>query len=109
METKDGVTFIVAGTITYRVPDLMALVPTTHSPAATVLELAATAVHDTCCDYEWVELQEAQRRGTLKTVLRKDAQKQLGEYGIEVIKVQLTSLARTRAFKLFQSTANDEN
>ena len=33
METTDRVTFIVAGTITYSVHDIMALVSTTHSPS----------------------------------------------------------------------------
>lgn len=108
METKDGKTFIVAGTITYSVTDLMALVPTTHSPSATVIELAASAVHDICCDYDWDELQAKQRKGTLKTELKNEAQKQLADYGVKVIKLQLTSLARARVFKVSQSTSNEE-
>lgn len=108
METTDGKTFIVAGTITYSVVDLMALVTTTHSPSATVIELAASAVHDICCDFEWDALQSEQRKGTLKTKLKNEAQKQLADYGVKVIKLQLTSLARARVFKVSQSTANEE-
>lgn len=108
METTDGKTFIVAGTITYVVVDLMALVTTTHSPSATVIELAATAVHDVCCDFSWEELQQRQRKGTLKTQLKNEAQKQLHEYGVKIIKLQLTNLARARVFKVSQSTANEE-
>lgn len=108
IETTDGKTFIVAGTITYSVQDLAALVTTTHSPATTVIELAASAVHDICCDYSWDELQAKQRKGTLKTELKNEAQKQLKDYGVTVIKLQLTSLARARVFKVSQSTANEE-
>jgi regulator of protease activity HflC (stomatin/prohibitin superfamily) len=109
METKDGKTFIVAGTITYCVPDLMALVTTTHSPAATVVELSASAVHDICCDFDWETLQREQRLGTLKTKLKNEAQKQLKDYGVTVIKLQLTNLARARVLKVSQSVANEEN
>lgn len=108
METRDGKTFIVAGTITYSVHDIMALVTTTHSPSATVIELAASAVHDICCDFDWDELQSEQRKGTLKTKLKNEAQRQLKDYGVTVIKLQLTSLARARVFKISQSTANEE-
>lgn len=108
METTDRVTFIVAGTITYSVHDIMALVSTTHSPSATVIELAASAVHDICCDFAWDELQKEQRKGTLKTKLRNEAQKQLKDYGVTVIKLQLTNLARARVIKLSQSIANEE-
>lgn len=108
MESKDGKTFIAAGTITYSVNDIMMLVPTTHSPSATVIELAAGALHDVCCDYNWEDLQVHQRKGTLKTQLRNEAQKQLKDYGVTVIKVQLTSLARCRVIKVNQSTSNEE-
>lgn len=108
IETTDGKTFIVAGTITYLVHDLMALVTTTHSPSTTVIELAASAIHDICCDYAWDVLQLKQRKGTLKTELKNEAQKQLKDYGVTVLKVQLTSLARARVFKVSQSTSNEE-
>lgn len=109
MESKDGFTFQVAGTITYSVNDLQALVTTTHSPSATVIELAASAVHDICCDFDWKVLQDEQRKGTLKTKLKNEAQKQLIDYGVRVIKLQLTNLARTRVYKISQSTSQEES
>lgn len=108
METTDGKTFIVAGIITYSVNDLMALATTTWSPDGTVCELAASAIHDTCCEFTWEELQQVQRKGTLKTKLRNEAQKQLRDYGVTVIGVQLTTLARCRVYKVSQSTASEE-
>lgn len=109
METRDGKTFIVAGTITYQVDDLMALIPTTHSPMSTIVELGGTAVHDVLPDYTWEELMAKHRKGTLKTELKNEAQKQLKEYGVRVIKLQLTSLARARVIKVSQSTASEES
>lgn len=108
METKDGKTFIVAGTITYSVSDIQALITTTHSAAGLIAELSASAVHDICCDFDWSELQTEQRKGTLKTKLKNEAQKQLKDYGVQVIKLQLTSLARARVLKISQSTASEE-
>jgi regulator of protease activity HflC (stomatin/prohibitin superfamily) len=109
MESKDGRTFLASGTLTYEVVDLMKLVPRTHSPATTTIDIAMTAVHDVCCELDWVTLQEKQRKGTLKTALRNEAQKQLAEYGISVIKLQLNTLAKCRVLKISQSTAAEEN
>lgn len=108
IESEDGKTFIVAGTITWSVEDIAKLVPTTFSPTTTVVELAASAVHDVCCDYMYDELQSKNRKGTLKTELKNEAQKQLAEYGVRVLKLQITSLARARVYKISQSTANEE-
>lgn len=109
IETKDGVTFIVSATLTYQVNDLLKLLPLVHSATLNTIDLGMTAVHDVCCDFTWAELQGEQRRGTIKTKLKNEAQKQLGEYGITVIKLQLNTLARCRVIKISQSTAAEEN
>jgi regulator of protease activity HflC (stomatin/prohibitin superfamily) len=109
MVTKDGKTFVVSGTITYSVDDLMLLVPTTHSPIATVTELSMTAIHDVCADMEWTELQTEQRRGTLKTKLKNAAQRQLREYGVRVLELRLNSLATARVIRLLHTTGSEEN
>lgn len=109
MESKDDKSFLVSGTVTYEVEDIMKLVPTTHSPVATIADLAMTALHDVCCDMDWATLQTEQRRGTLKTKLRNEAQKQLRDYGVRVIKLQLNSLARCRVLRVSQTTGSEEN
>lgn len=109
METKDGKTFIVSATITYAVIDLAAFVTNIHSPLTTVIDIAMTAVHDVCCDFDWASLQNENRKGTLKTKLKNEAQRQLKEYGLQVIKLQLNSLARSRVHKISLSTASEEN
>jgi regulator of protease activity HflC (stomatin/prohibitin superfamily) len=109
LETADGKTFVVSGTITYEVEDIAALVTTTFSPMVAIKDLASTALHDVCSDYEWGGLQEGQRKGTLKTKLKNEAQKTLKDYGVRVIKFQLNTLARTRVLKVSLSTSSEEN
>lgn len=109
MESKDGKTFIAGGTLTYCVEDLEKLVPVTHSPATTVIDIAMTAMHDVLCQYEWAELQNVQRKRTLKTELRNEAQKQLTELGVRVIMLKLNTLARCRVIKISQSNSSEEN
>lgn len=109
MESKDGKTFIVSGTLSYEVTDLLQLVPKNHSPVTTTIDLAMTAVHDVCCQYDWAVLQDAQRKGTLKTTLKKKAGAALEPFGITVHMLKLNSLARCRVLRVSQSTANEEN
>lgn len=109
MESKDGRTFLISGTLTYRVKDLGKLIPCTHSPVTATIDVAMTAMHDVCCRFNWEDLQDEQRRGTLKTKLREAAQRDLEEIGIEVIRLKLNSLARCRVIKVSQSTSSEEN
>lgn len=109
IESRDGKTFIVSATITYVVTDLKAHVTNAQSAMVAMTEISMGAVHDVCCDYTWADLQEAQRKGTIKTQLRHEAQKQLKDWGVMVLKVQLNTLARCRVLKVSQSTASEEN
>lgn len=109
METSDGKTFLVSGTLTYRVRDLAMLVPQNHSPVTATIDVAMTALHDVCCAMTWEALQDEQRRGTLKTKLRNAAQRDLEDIGVEVLRLKLNSLARCRVLKISQSTSSEEN
>jgi regulator of protease activity HflC (stomatin/prohibitin superfamily) len=110
MESVDGITFIVSGTLTYQVEDLGKLLPCVHNAATMTVDIAMAAVHDVCCDMPWEQLKREQRHATLlKTKLKNSAQTQLGEYGIRVIKLQLNTLARCRVLKVSQSVSQEEN
>jgi regulator of protease activity HflC (stomatin/prohibitin superfamily) len=109
MESKDGKTFLVGGTLTYQVTDLALLVPQNHSPVTATIDIAMLAIHDVCCSLDWTELQEEQRKGTLKTKLKNAAQRDLEDIGIKVIRLKLNSLARCRVLKISQSTSSEEN
>lgn len=109
METSDGKTFLVAGTITYRVDDIGLLVPFVHSCMTAVTDIAMLALHSVCCSLTWNELQQEQRKGTLGTKLRNAAQKDLAELGIKVLTLRLNTLAKCRVIKVSQSTSTEEN
>ena len=105
--TADNKVVAISGLIVYRVEDLMKLLPTTYQPDQAIGEIALTAVHRVCCRLTWEELTLRQRMGTLGTRLRKAAQRELEDYGVRIIKVQLTDLAPARVFKLIQTTSVD--
>jgi hypothetical protein len=109
MESTDGRAFIISGALTYAVSDIMKLVPTTYSPVTTIKEIAATAIHDVCCEMSWEQLQTMQQRGTLKTQLKNEARRLLKDYGVDVLDFRLHSLARCRVYRVSQATASEEN
>lgn len=106
--TADDKTIAVGGMLVYQVEDLGLLLGTTHSAIKVVQDVALTAIHDVCCELTWEELKMGQRKGTLNTKLKNACQKQLGDYGVKVIKCMLTDLAPTRVLKLIQATQVDE-
>lgn len=107
--TTDDRTIVVGGMVVYRVIDLMKLLPTTFQPSRAIKDVCLTCIHDVCCMMSWETLKLEQRKGTLETKLRNACKKQLAEYGVEVIQVQLTDLAPTRVYKVMSSTSQDEN
>ena len=109
METADGITFMASGTLTHEIEDLGLLVPRTHSPSTTIVDLPMAAVHDICSDETWAYLNDRKERRKLKTQLKNAAQEQLKDYGVKVHKLQLNSLVRCRAYKISQSTSTEEN
>lgn len=105
--TADDRTVIVGGMIVYEVEDVMLLLPRVFKAAQTVKDITLTCIHDVCCRMKWEEIKAGQRRGNLDVRLKKAAQDALSDYGINVIKVQLTDLAPARVMKLFQTTGKD--
>jgi regulator of protease activity HflC (stomatin/prohibitin superfamily) len=108
ISTSDGKTVAIAGLATYEVADILMLLPTTFQPDKAISEITLTAIHDVASRMTWEELQSEQRRGTLETKLRNAARKQLEEYGVRVIRVQLTDLAPARVLKVIQSVTQDD-
>ena len=105
--TADGKTIAAAGLITYEVDDLLKLLPTTFEPAKAISEITLTALHDVLSRMTWEDLAQEQRKGTLETKLRNAAKRQLDDYGVRVIRVQLTDLAPARVLKVYQSISAD--
>jgi regulator of protease activity HflC (stomatin/prohibitin superfamily) len=106
--SKDRVTFLAKGALTYEVNDLLKLLTTVHSPVTAIVEIASTAIADVLCKMTWQQIAEEQERGTLKTKLKNAAQNELSEYGVNVIRFKLNSLAPCRVYKIAQSTSSEE-
>lgn len=106
--TSDDKIIAVSGMLVYVVDDLVKLLSTTHSAVKVVQDVALTAIHDVCCDLTWEELKKEQQKGTLNTKLKNACQRQLGEYGVKVMKCMLTDLAPTRVYRIIQSQQSDE-
>lgn len=108
VETADGQSVTVGGMISYRISDVGKLLPYCFSPTKAIQTMTLPAIHNVVCRLQWDALREEQRRGTLGTKLRNEAKKRLAVFGIEVESVELTDMVRTRAFRLIQSTQQDE-
>lgn len=107
IETADGVTITVSGMITYRITDLGKLLPQTHSAYKLIQVLTLAAVHSTVCKLTKEQLSTEQRKGTLNTKLRNAVQKTLTDYGVDVEDCMLTDHAKSKVFRLIQSTQTD--
>ena len=107
LTTADGKTIAAAGLITYEVYDLLKLMPATFEPAKAISEITLTAIADVLTRLTWDAMCQEQAKGTLETKLRNAAKRQLDEYGVRVLRVQLTDLSITRVMKLVQSISND--
>jgi len=103
--TTDDKTVVIGGMMIFRVPQLITLVGETYWPDQTVKDLSLTAVHDVCCKLSWDQLKDEQRRGTLDTKLKNEAQAALKAYGVEVVKLMLTDLAPCRVLRLVNTQA----
>lgn len=106
--TTDDRTIVVGGMITYKVNDIAKLLGSSFHAPTSIKIVALAAIHNVCCRMSWAELKLEQQRGTLDTKLKNTARRELEDYGVTVIDVQLTDLAPTRVYKLMQSTSKDE-
>jgi len=108
IETNDNVSITIGGMVTYTVVDLVKLATQTYSSMKLIQVTTLAAIHAECCKLSWEELREKQRRRTLNTLLRNAVQRQLADYGVKIEDCMLTDLVKTRAYRLIQSTQQDE-
>jgi regulator of protease activity HflC (stomatin/prohibitin superfamily) len=107
-ETADDKTITVGGVVSYTVIDIIKAITGTHSAMKTIQVHTLAAIHEVCCRMTLDELNTEQRRGTLKTKLRNQAQTPLAEFGVKIEDCRLTDKARSRALRLIQSTQQDD-
>ena len=102
--TADRVTFTVNGLLVSEVVDIVKLLTECHSPVRMIQDITTAAIHDVCCKLTWDELCEMNQKTTLDTKLKNEAQKQLADYGVKVIKCQLIDLTnKTRVLRVINS------
>src|SRR4051812_18533290 len=106
-ETADNYTITVGGVVSYTVVDIEKALSETHSAMKTTQVLTLAAIHRVCCRMTLEQLKDEQRRGTLNTKLRNEAQAPLEKFGVKIDDCRLTDLAKSRALRVIQSTQND--
>jgi regulator of protease activity HflC (stomatin/prohibitin superfamily) len=106
-ETEDGVSITVGAIVSYTVTDVVTLLTGNQNAVKTIEVESLAAIHQVCCRMKYAELREEQRRRTLGTKLRNEAQRGLDRWGVKVEDCRLTDLTRTKALRLIQSTQSD--
>lgn len=104
--TTDEVSVVVSGMMVFDIIDLQKIYAETIDPDDAIKDIASSALHDVCCHKSWEELRKGQGR-SLDTALRNEAKKDLEDYGVRVIKFTLTTCARTRVYRVVNSTAQE--
>lgn len=105
--TTDDKSIVVGGMVVYEITDVEAIVARTYEPDDTIRDIALSAIHDVCSQKSWDELRAAQRAGELDKELRREVAKELGKFGVKVLKTTLTDLAPCRVLKLVTSVSKD--
>lgn len=105
--TTDEVTAIAGGLVTYEVSDIELLLGHTHDPDTTIREITIGEIHGVLCSMPWTEIRTLLASGKLDTRLRGEVRKALEKYGVRVVNVTLTDLAKCRVIKLFNSNSVD--
>lgn len=105
--TTDDQAVIVSGILVHEVVDPVTFTTTSFDGFTTLKELTLTAIHDVVSQLSWEELKVEQRSGKLDTKLRNATKRLIDEYGVKVLKVMLTDLAKTRVLKIVTATSQD--
>lgn len=104
--TTCGAEVLVSGLLVYSISDLIKIQAETWDPEETIREIALSGIHDVCCrqSLQWLRDEQGKK---LDTALRAEVRKDLAEYGVTVIKVTLTTMARTQVVRVVQTRDNE--
>ena len=105
--TTDHKTYIIGCMIVYDVTDIEQLLTNTWDADDTVKDIAATAAHAAAGSYSEEELLTVARSGQLDKEMKSIAHAQLRNYGVRVVKMQLTDLAPCHVLRLMNSEPTD--
>lgn len=104
LETKDGITILAGGLVSYEIEDIEMLLAHTYDPDNTVRDICLPAIHDVLHAMTWEEITTAPR---LSLRLKNEVQRELKDYGVKVLQAKLTDLAKCPVLRLINSTNMD--
>lgn len=99
LETSEGTTVVASAVIVYEVNDVEALIAHTYDADNTIAEIALSTVQDVLTQLTWDQASSMKRR-VLNTMLKNSSQKVLKPYGVTVLNMNLTDLARCQVLKV---------
>jgi regulator of protease activity HflC (stomatin/prohibitin superfamily) len=100
--TTDNKTIAVSGMLVYEVSDIEKLLGHTFDPDDTVKDIAQSALTDVLGHMTWDDIKRGQGK-TLDTRLKNAAKRELEDYGVNVLKFSLTTLAVCKVHRLITS------
>lgn len=105
----DPATILVEAMIVYAIEDIEKIAAYTWEPDETIADISISGVHEVISALSWDDIrQQSQRqpraRGSvLDSKLKAELVSMLADYGVKVITVTLTNLAKCRVIKLVNS------
>ena len=102
--TKDNKSVLASGMIMFSVSDVEKLLTSAPDYTNTICDVSMNIIHDVMIQYSWEELRTGIMNGTIGKELRREAQKELSQFGIKVISLGLKDLAPVRVLKVVQDS-----
>lgn len=97
--TRDGKSVIVAGVVVYKITDPVLFLTENFEAEHNIDEAVSACLRDVIVNKTWQEIQD-NTRNVADRALAKEAEALLSEFGIEVQRVRLTSLAQATVINI---------
>ena len=107
--SPDQTTVLVEAMIVYAIEDIEKIAAYTWEPDETIADISISAVHEVISSLSWEQIQQQNQRqprhrgSELDSKLKAEVGSALADYGVRVITVTLTNLAKCRVLKLVNS------
>jgi regulator of protease activity HflC (stomatin/prohibitin superfamily) len=98
--TKDGVSIVVKGVIKYEVSDVVKLLLEVDTPVDALKDMSKGIIRNTLTVREWKDCNDPDLSGVIQDKIKGEAK----SWGIKVLKVTLTDLAKMTSIRLLNSS-----
>lgn len=99
LTTKDGVSLVVSAVVTYRIKDVRTFMCEVEDADGVLADASRGTIRQVVVGKTWQEIQEG--GAELDEAITKAVRRPAHKWGLKVEKVQLSDVARARAFRLF--------